>query len=173
MNHRAVFCSAAALWLAVELGATSTGWAREPPASPPATSGAGDAKPKQPVKPLPDLSVDLLELVPQPVNRQRTRVRVRVSNAGSVTSPATGVLVQCFVTEGDIVRNCRGSNPPPRFSVPRLRPGDSRTYEVPLRRFLEPSGKTLDYDIKALLDTSMRSAELDRYNNSRQLRVQF
>ena len=145
--------------------------AQEAPAKAP--DAAAPTKPKEPPKPLPDLSVDLLELVPTPINRERTRIRVRVSNAGTVTSPPTGVLVQCFVTIGETVRNCRGSNPPPRFSVPRLRPGDTRTFEVPLRRFLEPSGKTLVYDIKALLDTSMRSAELDRYNNSRQLRIQF
>ena len=145
--------------------------AQETPAKTP-ESGA-PANPKDPPKPLPDLSVDVLEVVPKPIDRQRTRIRVRVSNAGTITAPPTGVLVQCFVTIGDTVRNCRGSNPPPRFSVPRLRPGESRSYEVPLRRFLEPAGQSFEYDIKALLDTSMRSAELDRYNNSRQLRLKF
>jgi hypothetical protein len=148
-----------------------------PAAAEPAPAKTPDAeagsKPKEPAKPLPDLSVDRLELVPTPIDRQRTRIRVRISNAGTVTSPPTGVLVQCFVTIGESVRNCRGSQPPARFSVPRLRPGEARSFELPLSRFLERSGQALDYDIKALVDTSMRSAELDRYNNSRQIRVKL
>jgi hypothetical protein len=172
MDNRICHKSLFALLLTLCLGhGTVATAAEQTPAKTPESGGA--SKPKEPPKPLPDLSIDLLELVPLPIDRRRTRIRVRVSNAGVVTSPPTGVLVQCFVTIKEAVHNCRGSNPPPRFSVPHLRPGESRTYEVPLGRFLEGGKQSLDYDIKALVDTSMRSAELDRYNNSRQLRVRL
>lgn len=172
MGNRNNLKGLVALLLALGLAPAPASAALEKTPAKPADAGGG-SKPKEPAKPLPDLSVDLLELVPTPINRQRTRIRVRVSNVGTVTSPPTGVLVQCYVTVGEAVRTCRGSNPPARFSVPRLRPGESRTYELALSRFLERSGQALDYEIKALVDTSMRSAELDRYNNSRQLRVRF
>jgi len=154
--------------LSVGLGADITAVAQTPAKS---TDAVSTPKVEGPAKPLPDLSVDLLELVPTPVDRRRTRVRVRISNVGTINSPATGVLIQCFVTVGEVVRNCRGANPPPRFSVPHLRPGDSRTYEVPLHRFLERGGQPVEYEIKALLDTGLRSTELNRYNNIRQLRL--
>lgn len=172
MGNRINLPGLVVLLLALALGPAPVSAADEPAAAK-APGAEAEAKPKEPAKPLPDLSVDRLELVPTPIDRQRTRIRVRISNAGTVTSPPTGVLVQCFVTIGGSVRNCRGSQPPARFSVPRLRPGESRTFDLPLSRFLERSGQALDYEIKALVDTSMRSAELDRYNNSRQIRVKL
>jgi hypothetical protein len=172
MRNRNELKGLVALLLALSLAQAPASAAVEQAPAKPADAGGG-SKPKEPAKPLPDLSVDRLELVPTPIDRQRTRIRVRVSNVGTVTSPPTGVLVQCVVTIGESVRNCRGSQPPARFSVPRLRPGESRTFELPLSRFLERGGQALDYDIKALVDTSMRSAELDRYNNSRQIRVKL
>jgi hypothetical protein len=121
-----------------------------------------------------DLAVESVTLSSASINRRATKVRVQVRNVGELTAKSTGLIVECFLLEGEKKRRpCPGSNPPARLYVPGLTVGAARNFEVPLSRFLLPVGQPGHYEIKALLDTRGKVIENNEYNNSGVLRFQY
>jgi hypothetical protein len=57
--------------------------------------------------------------------------------------------------------------------VPSLTINAARSFEVPLSRFLLPTGQSGHYEIKAVLDTRGKVPEANEYNNARVLRFQY
>lgn len=142
---------------------------------PPAPSEAlAPEPPKAPAPKRADLAVQSVALSSSSINPRSTKIRVQVRNVGEITAKSTGLIVECFLLEGEKKRRpCPGSNPPARLFVPSLTVNAARSFEVPLSRFLLPAGQSGHYEIKALLDTRGKVIENNEYNNSGVLRFQY
>lgn len=125
-----------------------------------------------PAPPRADLAVTELSLSGATIDPRNSKVYVRVRNVGQRPADSTGLLVSCVIVVEPKRRLCPGSNPPVRFYVPALAVNAERRFEVPVRRFLLPSGQSGSYEITAKLDSRGRVVENNEYNNSRLLRFQ-
>jgi hypothetical protein len=164
----------AALALSCALLASASAAAAERARQPAPSEAPAAEPPKTPPPKRADLAVESVTLSNVPINRRVTKIRVQVRNVGELTAKSTGLIVECFLLEGEKKRRpCPGSNPPARLYVPSLPVNAGRNFEVPLSRFLLPAGQSGHYEIKALLDTRGKVLENNEYNNSKVLRFQY
>lgn len=147
--------------------------AADPAAPARATDKAGE-KPSSPAPPakLPDLAITRFSMSTDKPDRHKTVLHIRVENIGTAPSIRTGVIVDCRLPDKEN-RHCPGSTPPPRFPLPALGIGQGSDFKLPLRRFLPPAGEKERLELRARVDTGVRSQDSNRFNNFKKFEIVY